>query len=62
MSESDKKTECIKVWMTEKMFRDLSRDAMFDDRKLSDFIGLILERWAYGNTSQKELEVPKRDD
>lgn len=39
MSDDGKKTECIKVWMTERMFRDLSRDAMFDDRKLSDFIG-----------------------
>lgn len=62
MAEDGKKTECVKVWMTERMFRDLSRDAMYDDRKLSDFIGLVLERWAYGNTRQRELEVPKRDD
>jgi len=62
MPDDGKKTECVKVWMTERMFRDLSRDAMFDDRKLSDFIGLILERWAYGNTRQKELKVPDRDD
>ena len=56
MSESDKKTECVKVWMTEAMFRDLSREAAGDDRKLSDFMSLILERWLYGNRRQKSLE------
>lgn len=44
------------------MFRDLSREAAGDDRKLSDFISLVLERWLYGNRRQKTLEGLDRAD
>lgn len=62
MSESDKKTECVKVWMSERLFVDLNRLAILDDRKLSDFIGLLLERAAYGLAKPRTGEVPNRPE
>lgn len=58
----DKKTECVKVWMSEKLFIDLNRAAILDDRKLSDFIGLVLERHAYGISRRPDGEGPNRPD
>lgn len=64
MSEHDKKTECVKVWMSERLFVDLNRLAILDDRKLSDFIGLILESKAYGDVRRlhRDEEGPNRAD
>jgi hypothetical protein len=62
MSESDKKTECVKVWMTEGLFKQLSREAAMDDRKLSDFMCLCIDRYLNGSKRQRELEVANRDD
>lgn len=62
MSEHDKKTECVKVWMSERLFVDLNRLAIMDDRKLSDFIGLLLERAAYGIAKARTPEVPDRGE
>lgn len=62
MSEHDKKTECVKVWMGERLFVDLNRLAIADDRKLSDFIGLLLERAAYGIAKPRTSEVPDRGE
>ena len=62
MSEGDKKTECVKVWMTETLFKQLSREAAMDDRKLSDFISLALDRYLNGNKRQRELEVSDRGE
>lgn len=62
MSESDKKTECVKVWMSERLFVDLNRLAIGDDRKLSEYIGLLLERAAYGLAKPRQSEVPNRDE
>ena len=62
MSDGDKKTECVKVWMTEGLFRQLSREAAMDDRKLSDFIALALDRYLNGNKRQRELEVAERGE
>lgn len=45
----DKKTECIKVWMEERLFIDLNRLAMHDDRKLSEYVSVVLSRHCYGN-------------
>lgn len=45
----DKKTEKVSVWMSEKLFTDLSRLADGEDRKLSDFITVVLEHHAYGH-------------
>ena len=56
MSDDGKKTECIKLHVSEKTYLALCRNAARDDRKLSDFIGRICERWLYGNDSQPDLE------
>lgn len=58
----EKKTECVKVWMGERLFLDLNRAAILDDRKLSDFIGLILERHAYGISRRFDHEGPDRPE
>ena len=62
MSEHDKKTECVKVWMSERLFVDLNRLAILDDRKLSDFIGLLLDRAAYGIAKPRTAEGADRGD
>ena len=48
----DKKTEQVKVWMDEKLFIDLNRLAIADDRKLSEYIGVVLARHVYGHGSR----------
>lgn len=62
MADIDKKTECVKVWMSEKLFIDLNRAAILDDRKLSEYIGLLLERHAYGISRRFDEEGPNRPD
>lgn len=52
----DKKTEAVKLHLSERAFHDLCMAAAQDDRKLSEFIGVILDRWLYGNRRQQELE------
>jgi hypothetical protein len=63
-SGGDKKTENVKVWMDERLFVDLNRLAMLDDRKLSEYIELILRRHCYGQSSRRvpEGEGAERDD
>lgn len=62
MADNDKKTECVKVWMSEKLFVDLNRAAIHDDRKLSEYIGLLLERHAYGISRRLDDEGANRPD
>lgn len=59
----NKKTECVKVCMDERLFIDLNRLAILDDRKLSEYVHLVLWRHAYGNSNRlpPESEVPERD-
>jgi hypothetical protein len=53
----EKKTEPVKIWMSERLFVDLNRLAIADDRKLSEYIGVILSRHVYGHfTRRPELE------
>lgn len=46
----EKKTGCVKVWLAEPLELELHRLAARDDRKLSEFIGLILRRYVYGHS------------
>ena len=57
----EKKTECVKVWVGERLFVELNRCAIRDDRKLSDFIGLLLERHVYGHRPRPEPEAEGAD-
>lgn len=63
MAETLKRTECVKVCMEERLFVDLNREAIRQDRKLADFLYVIVRRYAYGNAngSQPLAEVPDRD-
>ncbi len=53
-----KRTECVKVCMDERLFIDLNRQAILDDRKLADYIYRVLWRHAYGNLSR----IPQGDE
>lgn len=44
-----KKTEAVKVWLSEPLELELRRLADRDDRKLSEYIGMILRRHVYGH-------------
>ena len=52
MCNDDKKTEQVKVHMSERLFMDLSRLAARDDRKLSEYIGIVLNLHVYGHSSK----------
>lgn len=64
MPASDKKTEQIKAWVDEKLFVDLNRLAIADDRSLSEYMYLVLSRHAYGNLARRpeNEEGPNRAD
>lgn len=51
MSDTLKRTECVKACFEERLFIDLSKEAARQDRKLADLIYIIVRRWAYGNTN-----------
>ena len=53
MADSTKRTECVKVCMDEQMLLDLNRQAIREDRKLSDYLYLVLRGWAYGNLARE---------
>ena len=48
MAESSKRTECVKVCFSERMFLDLNRRAIRKDRTLSELIYLIVRDFEYG--------------
>lgn len=45
----DKRTECIKVYVSEPLELELRRLADADDRKLSDYIAVVLRRHVFGH-------------
>jgi cytidylate kinase len=47
----EKKTECIKVWLSEPLELELRRMADRDCRKLSEYICLVLRRHAWGHAA-----------
>lgn len=49
MSEILKRTECVKVCFEERLYIDLNREAVRQDRKLADLCYQIVRKWAYGN-------------
>lgn len=53
MAESSKRTECVKVCMSEEMFLDLNHDAIHADRTLAEFIYLLLRDWKYGHGTRR---------
>lgn len=59
-----KKTESVKVWLTERQLLDLTRAAHRDDRKLSDYISHVLALHLYGHARSdcEREEGSMRDD
>ena len=47
-----KRSEVVKVSMDERLFIDLNRLAILDDRKLAEYVYLVLWRHAYGNSAR----------
>ena len=64
MPDDIKKTEAIKVWLPEPMELELRRLADRDERKLSDYIGMVLRRHVYGHAARHadDAEGAKRGD
>lgn len=56
MADSSKRTECVKVCMSEKMFLDLNRRAIREDRTLSELIYLIVRDFEYGQGKGPALD------
>jgi hypothetical protein len=58
-----KRTEVVKVCMDERLFIDLNRLAILDDRKLAEYVYLVLWKHAYGNSARipAEGEGPDKD-
>lgn len=55
MTDSTKRTECVKVCMEERLFIDLNRVAILQDRKLSDLLYLLARKYAYGHVTPQGL-------
>jgi cytidylate kinase len=60
----DKKTGCVKVWLSEPLELELHRLAARDDRKLSEYIGLVLRRHVFGHVALtgSDSEGPNRGE
>lgn len=52
MLDDNKKTEAVKVWLTEREFVDLCRAAVKDDRKHSEMLRVIFRRSMYGTLGE----------
>ncbi len=55
MAEAAKRTECVKVCFEEKLFIDLNRIVILQDRKLSDLIYILSRKYAYGHVTPTVL-------
>lgn len=51
MADNAKRSECVKVCFEERLFIDLNRLAIREDRKLADLCYVVLRRFAYGNAN-----------
>lgn len=58
-----KRTECVKVCFSERMFLDLNRRAIREDRSLSELLFLIVRDDEYGKGKSPDgpVEVTERD-
>ena len=56
MADDGKKTECVKVWLSEPLELELRRMADGDSRKLSEYIGLILRRHVWGHSASTVVD------
>lgn len=52
MTDDGKRTESVKVWLSEPLELALRRLADGEDRKLSDYIALVLRRHVWGHAAK----------
>lgn len=59
-----KKTKDVKIWMSEDLELELRRLAERDERKFSDYCGMILRRhvWGHAAPGASEAEGQHRDE
>jgi hypothetical protein len=55
MADDTKRTECVKVCFTERLFIDLGRRAALEDRKLADLVYQIVYQDMYGRFALDRL-------
>jgi len=60
----DKRSECLKVYVSEPLELELRRLADGEDRKLSDYIAIVLRWWAFGHAASRpgDVQGPDRPD
>lgn len=51
MLDDRKRTETVKIMMTEKVFHDIGRLCARDDRSPAELIHLIVKKYLYGNSA-----------
>lgn len=49
MAVDQKKTKDVKIWMSEDLELELRRLADREERKFSDYVGLVLKRHVWGH-------------
>lgn len=57
MADNTKRTEAIKLWLTEQELLDLTRLANKDDRKVGEMGRVILRRSMYGTIGAAESDI-----
>lgn len=57
MVDDNKRTEALKVWLTERELLDLSRLAAREDRKVGEMARVIVRRYLYGNMTGESQEI-----
>lgn len=64
MAESPKKTKDVKIWLSEDLELELRRLAERDERKFSDYVGVVLRRhvWGHAAPTGADGEGSNRDD
>lgn len=64
MADDNKRTEPIKLWLTEQELLDLTRLAIKDDRKPGEMGRVILRRYMYGyiGAFQSDIHGANRTD
>lgn len=53
----DKRTQGLRVWVSEPLELELRRLAENDGRKLGEYCGFVLQRWVYGHRIRVGDEV-----
>jgi hypothetical protein len=57
----DKRSECVKVYVSEPLELELRRLADAEDRKLSDYIAIILRRHVFGHAAPSAADTQGPD-